>query len=282
MNFEWILAPKILENSIKNRSHIDSIERWKNTILRGVFAKNRGSEMSRLIKNRTKTYHKTCQHVGVSFESLWVPFLVDFGLQNPLQIDQKSIQKPTKKIISFWSDFLSTWDRFWEDFGGVLGGPQVDFWDVFWLLGPSWGQNGPKTPPRSLQDRFWMDFGSNLDQFWMIFGPILDDFSMILVMFLLILAINPIRQWTKQPINESYTIELCNFCKFDLKPKVAQVYRVGFFHGMQTSNAKQNCQTQEGGGDSRSVLNIYIYIYTYTHIYIYTHTYRFPIFSYIS
>ena len=37
----------------------------------------------------------------------------------------------------------------------------------------------------------------------MIFNPILDDFSMILIMFLIILDINPIRQWMTQSINQS-------------------------------------------------------------------------------
>ena len=51
-----------------------------------------------------------------------------------------------------------------KDLGTQLGVTFVYILVTFWLLGPSWGQDGPQIPPGSLRDRFWIDF-------WWILHP---------------------------------------------------------------------------------------------------------------
>ena len=67
--------------------------------------------------------------------------------QNQSKIDPKTI--PTNTL--FWIAFFIALGSI---FGGFGGGPRGVLGSIFGLLGPSWGQDGPQTPPRSPRDRF--------------------------------------------------------------------------------------------------------------------------------
>ena len=64
---------------------------------------------------------------------------MDFGVENPLKINQQSIQKAIENKMQVGMDSGWLLERFGIDFGSKLGGK----------LGPSWHQNlkngGPKT-----------------------------------------------------------------------------------------------------------------------------------------
>ena len=122
----------------------------------------------------------------IVFFLIFYGFLVDFGFQYPSKIDPKTMPKNTL----FWIAFFIALGSILKGFGGSPGVLERTFGQLF----GSWGHLGAKMAPRPLQEASRIDFGSILDQCWMIFGPIFNDFSMILVMLLIILDINPIRQ----------------------------------------------------------------------------------------
>ena len=88
-------------------------------------------------------------------------------------------------MITSWIDFGPILARFWLPTWPPIGETNVCFFDLCWLLGPSWGQDGPqdpqdppKTAPKSprdpLRDRFWTDFGPMLALVWWILDKVLD------------------------------------------------------------------------------------------------------------
>ena len=136
-------------------------------------------------------------------DAFWIDFWSIFDRFLTPKIHKKSIKKSLQKLIAFGIDFGSIFGGFCLPNGGWKGLGFLYIFAVGALLGPRWAPDPSKRPPGSILDRFWMDFASILDQFWMVFELILNDFSMSLVMFLIILDINPIRQWMKQSINQS-------------------------------------------------------------------------------
>ena len=71
---------------------------------------------------------------------------------------------------------------FWPPTWAPLGGQKIDFSASCWLLGPSWGQDGPRTPPRWPKSRFlliYVDFHYFFVDFFMDFRSIFDQFLMI-------------------------------------------------------------------------------------------------------
>ena len=63
---------------------------------------------------------------------------------------QKSIQKAIQKMITFWIVSRSIFGRFWAPTWPPRGVTDLYILERFSLLGPSWAQDLPKTPPRGL------------------------------------------------------------------------------------------------------------------------------------
>ena len=62
---------------------------------------------------------------------------------------QKSITKVIIKMITFRIALGTNFDRFWAPRWAPRGGPRNHFSRSLGLLGLSWGQDGPKIPPRT-------------------------------------------------------------------------------------------------------------------------------------
>ena len=62
---------------------------------------------------------------------------------------RKSILKPIIKMITFRIALGTDFDRFSAPRWAPRGGPRNHFSRFLGLLGPSWGQDGPKIPPRT-------------------------------------------------------------------------------------------------------------------------------------
>ena len=71
-------------------------------------------------------------------------FLIDLGVENRSQIDQKTIKKEIKNEMRFGMDFRWLLERSWSDLGPKLGAK----------LGPSWDENpkngGSKTMSKNV------------------------------------------------------------------------------------------------------------------------------------
>ena len=100
------------------------------------------------------------------------------------QIAPKIDLKNDQKIISFWIASGSTFARFWPPTWHLYRGSTRLGFGAFWLLEPSWGQDGPKTSPRDPPRQILVDFGTQLGGFWdptwWILDPKLLDFGWIL------------------------------------------------------------------------------------------------------
>ena len=90
-------------------------------------------------------------------------------------------------MITFYIASRPIFCGFWPPTSTSKGVQRNEFWSSWGGLGPSWGQDVPKTSPRGPWDcflsifgpilvDFWTDFGRLLDQWWSIFGPSLMDF----------------------------------------------------------------------------------------------------------
>ena len=127
--------------------------------------------------NLDAIFSRFLSQLGSILGGFWPPSWSQVGTkwhQNPTP-------QPIKKIIAFWKGSGSILGGFWAP---TWGGCKVVVGWLFWLLGPSWGQDGPRTPQDRLQDRFWSDSSWFLVDIWWIGAVILvelwERFSLIL------------------------------------------------------------------------------------------------------
>ena len=87
-----------------------------------------------------------------------------------LKIDSENDHKNDSLLDRLKIDFWWIWG---PNLAPKKGNRSLDF-GAFWLLGPSWGQDGPKTPPRGPRGPILDDFGPHLGGFlvptWWIWG----------------------------------------------------------------------------------------------------------------
>ena len=77
-----------------------------------------------------------------------LPLDPQVGVPNPLKIELTAIQNLIIFLIASRLSFKGFGPPTWGSSGGPSGVRRA----TFWLLGPSWIQDGPHTPPRPLQD----------------------------------------------------------------------------------------------------------------------------------
>ena len=82
-----------------------------------------------------------------------------FWHQNSTKLVKKSIQKSIKKMITFWMALRSNFVGFWLPSWCPRGVTDLYIFYHFWLLGPSWPQDPPKTSARSLLGLILNDLG---------------------------------------------------------------------------------------------------------------------------
>ena len=126
-----------------------------------------GNKSIKIVPRSIQT-HLSNQHPNLHrFWSQLGPILGRVGRPSWGQVGTKSVQKSiTKmiiKMITFRIALGTNFDRFWAPRWAPRGGPRNHFSRSLGLLGPSWGQDGP----RPLQD-------SSVDRFSSIFGILFD------------------------------------------------------------------------------------------------------------
>ena len=82
------------------------------------------------------------------------------SLPNPSKSHSKTKTNIKQVFDCFLDAFLLDSGRFWVPTWGGEDGPTEWLLEVLLALGPSWGQDGPKSPPRSSQDLILEDFES--------------------------------------------------------------------------------------------------------------------------
>ena len=211
-------------------------------------------------KSHSKTALKSTPQLASISEPTWLHFGRVLGAKlgpNWHKIASKLDPKNDQKMNIFWIALGSGFSRFWAPRWPPIGGQNFHFSAPFSLLGASWGQDGPKTPPRAPRTpprppqeapnhRFLEDLGANLGGIW---HPTARQPS------------NPSTQQpsTQQPSNH--------------QPSNQQPDE-------QTTNQPNNPQPNSpeppvcrmshrspkawGGGDSPQAFSIYIYIYIYS------------------
>ena len=128
-------------------------------------------------QDRSKLKHKFGQHLDPFFDGFWYQLgSILGGFCRPswshvgTKWHQSRTQKSIKKIITLWEASGTNFNEFLVDLGANLGGTNVVVLEHFWLLGPSWGHHGPKTPPRAPQEAPRAPKSLILKGFWKIFG----------------------------------------------------------------------------------------------------------------
>ena len=104
----------------------------------------------------SKKYEKKNQNLDATFDqflSQLGSILGGFGDPSWGQVDTKSLRKSILKLIikmiTFRIALGTDFDRFSAPRWAPRGGPRNHFSRFLGLLGPSWGQDGPKIPPRT-------------------------------------------------------------------------------------------------------------------------------------
>ena len=100
------------------------------------------------------TWHHFGRVLGAKMGPSWHQIASKINLQN----DQK--------MITFWIASKSIFGRFWSQNGPQMGVTNVYILEHFGLLGVSWAQDGPKTPPRRPPAPILDDFDPQLGRFW--------------------------------------------------------------------------------------------------------------------
>ena len=98
------------------------------------------------LPNQCSNLDRFWSQLGSILGGFWVPRWGQVGSKWL----QKSIQKTIKKMITFWIAPRSIFGGFWAPTWPPRGETTIQFLEHFSLLGPSWAQDLPKTPPRGL------------------------------------------------------------------------------------------------------------------------------------
>ena len=97
------------------------------------------------LSNQHPNLHRFGSQLGPILGGFWRPSWGQVGTQSI----QKSITKVIIKMITFRIALGTNFDRFWAPRWAPRGGPRNHFSRSLGLLGPSWGQDGPKILPRT-------------------------------------------------------------------------------------------------------------------------------------
>ena len=100
--------------------------------------------------------------LGTILGGFWEPRWGQVGTKSL----QKSIFKKIKKMITFRIASRSIFGGFGAQNGPQMGVTNVYILEHFGLLGVSWAQDGPKTPPRRPPAPILDDFDPHLGRFW--------------------------------------------------------------------------------------------------------------------
>ena len=100
------------------------------------------------LSNQHSNLHRFWSQLRRILGGFWEPRWGQVGTKSL----PKSIFKVIIKMITFRIALGTDFDRFSAPRWAPRGGPRNHFSRFLGLLGPSWGQDGPKTPPRTPQD----------------------------------------------------------------------------------------------------------------------------------
>ena len=119
----------------------------------------------RSFQKQLSNQHPNLDRFWSQLDSIFAGFWASRWSQDGTKSLPKSIQKSIEKMITFWIASRSIFDRFWAPTWPPRGVTDLYFLVIFSLLGPSWAQEPPKTPPRGLlapprplQDASWDRF----------------------------------------------------------------------------------------------------------------------------
>ena len=108
-------------------------------------------------------------------------FWTSKSTKNPFKTDQNTIPKIIIKMMTFWMVSRSIFNRFQVPSWVPRGVTDLYIVEFFWILGLSWRQDVPKTPPRASRDLsrpppgpIFEALGPQLDGFQIDFLWILD------------------------------------------------------------------------------------------------------------
>ena len=136
------------------------------------------------LSNQHPNLHRFWSQLGPIWGRFWEPTGGQVGTKSL----QNSIPKVIKKMITFRIALGTDFDGFWAPTWPPKAETNLWFLEHFGLLGPSWGQDPPKTPqelprhpprapktlprdppktpPRGLLGQIFNDFGPQLGGFW--------------------------------------------------------------------------------------------------------------------
>ena len=114
------------------------------------------------LSNQHPNLHRFWSQLGPIWGWVWEPRWGQVGTKSL----QKSIFKTIKKMITFRIASRSIFGWFWAQNGPQMGVTNVYILEHFGLLGVSWAQDGPKTPPRRPPAPILDDFDPHLGRFW--------------------------------------------------------------------------------------------------------------------
>ena len=129
---------------------------------------------------------QNCQ-LGSNLVPTWVDFGRVLGSKlEPSWHQMASKRHPTnhQKNDRSWKASRSIFVDFWVQLGGSRVVARTGFWSYFWLLGPSWGQDGAKSHPRGPRSSPRSPKTPSKTDFWI--HMIFLDFLMLFRCFLLI------------------------------------------------------------------------------------------------